>query len=221
MSEGIKRNGFTFYASFYHALHMEHVSDSDRLRLYDAIAEYSLFSVTPNFSDNSMLQMAWLLIEPTLSSSLQKSLNGTKAKGCPKPSMIGNKNAKKLSEDKAKTEQKQTNIDVEIDIDVENDKEYYMEGLETSERRFIHTLGIKNNLLFRIVCEFVRVGAHKGYKKQNFVDTCAKVISYTKDYNIPLDTYLEHATNNILDGGYLAGVCSKDYFKQLKKQLKL
>ena len=85
-----ERNSFTFYLSFEKAI--EHLSDADQLLLYRAISRFSLFGEEPTLS--GFAAMGWELIKPILVKSRTQSINGSKAKGVAKPTMVGNTNAK-------------------------------------------------------------------------------------------------------------------------------
>lgn len=62
------RNGFVFMASYYNA--MTYIPEPDRSKLIEAVLRYGLFDEEPNLPDN--LMGFWMLIEPTLRTSVKK-----------------------------------------------------------------------------------------------------------------------------------------------------
>lgn len=83
----VMQNRFIFYASFYEAL--KELSDKSRLKIYDAICDYALREIEPDFS--GVEKIVFSLIKPKLSANLQRAKNGCKG-GAPK----NNQNARKV-----------------------------------------------------------------------------------------------------------------------------
>jgi len=65
-------NQFSFFRSYYEATSM--LDDADRLAFYDAILEYIFCDKSPGFT--GVKGMAWILIEPNLSTSKKRSHAG-------------------------------------------------------------------------------------------------------------------------------------------------
>lgn len=102
------RSYFTFFRSFQEAI--DQCEESDQLALYRGIVSYALDEIEPTFN-NPLLKVCWTLIRPNLHIGWVRTKNGRKGRGIPKPSMIGNTNAKKennQSKNKANSNQKQT-----------------------------------------------------------------------------------------------------------------
>ncbi len=83
----VMQNRFIFYASFDEAL--KELSDKSRLKIYDAICDYALREIEPDFS--GVEKIVFSLIKPKLSANLQRAKNGCKG-GAPK----NNQNARKV-----------------------------------------------------------------------------------------------------------------------------
>lgn len=93
------QNRFVFYASFYEAL--KELPDKSRLRIYDAICNYALCEIEPQFS--GVEKIVFSLIKPQISANLQRQKNGCLG-GAPK----NNQNARKVDlENNLKTTEKQ------------------------------------------------------------------------------------------------------------------
>ena len=103
----IQRDHFTFFRSFREQIDL--CSDDEQLRLYRAITDFALLHKDTEF-DAPMLQMAWLGIKPHLEAGWTKYNNGSKAKDVPKPTLRGNRNAAKTTENEAKTKLKQNPV---------------------------------------------------------------------------------------------------------------
>lgn len=101
-----EREYFSFFSSFRQQIDL--CDEASQLRLYRAITDYALFERDTEFRE-PMLQIAWLGIKPTLASGWKKYRAGLMGKDVPKPSLRGNKNATKRSENEAETKQKQNN----------------------------------------------------------------------------------------------------------------
>jgi hypothetical protein len=67
-------NSIAFFYSYFEAASM--LEDSQRLRFYDAIAEYAFAGVVPDFSDDLPLRLAWTLVLPNIQSSIKSRQNG-------------------------------------------------------------------------------------------------------------------------------------------------
>ena len=118
-----ERNSFTFYLSFEKAI--SRLDDKNQLSVYRSISRYSLFGENPEV--DGLAAIAWELIKPILDKSRVRSENGKKAKGVPKPNLVGNKNAKnkaktKLNEAESKQDRdrdrKEDKSSFEIDVDM-------------------------------------------------------------------------------------------------------
>ena len=72
-----KRNSFTFYRSFYEAI--KELPEANQLKIYQSIAKYSLEFVEPK-SLKGIDKTVWVLVEPFLSSNINKFKNGLKPK---------------------------------------------------------------------------------------------------------------------------------------------
>lgn len=89
-----ERQSFTFYLSFYKTI--KGLRQRERLLIYDAIVEYSLLGKQPADLPH-IAQLVWNLVEPILSKSRVKFLNGCRGEaygelgGAPK----GNSNARR------------------------------------------------------------------------------------------------------------------------------
>ena len=88
-----ERKSFVFYLSFEKAI--QELDDFNQLSLYRAIVRYSFWGEIPQISGTAAV--VWDLIKPTLDKCRIKSLNGKKALGISKPSLVGNQNAKKAT----------------------------------------------------------------------------------------------------------------------------
>ena len=114
-----ERKSFLFYGSYIDAID-KLKSGSDKLELFYAIAHYGLDQKKPKFN-SELAAMAWVFIEPLLDANYQNYINGTKG-GAP----IGNKNAKKTTQNNRKTTQnnpKQGNVNVNDNVN-DNVNEY-------------------------------------------------------------------------------------------------
>lgn len=102
-----KRFQFTFYNSFYQAIqNLE--SKEDQADFYNAICNYALNGVEPNFT--GMLKMAWELIRPNLESSRKKAEAGKKGgQNKQNESKNDNDNIQELSKIQANDKQNQAN----------------------------------------------------------------------------------------------------------------
>ena len=111
-----ERNSFTFYLSFEKAI--AKLDDKNQLSVYRSISRYSLFGEVPEV--DGLAAIAWELIKPILDKSRIRSENGRKARGVPKPNLIGNKNAK--NEANSKPNEAKTKQDRDRDRDRKEDK---------------------------------------------------------------------------------------------------
>ena len=111
-----ERNSFTFYLSFEKAI--SRLDDKNQLSVYRSISRYSLFGESPEV--DGLAAIAWELIKPILDKSRVRSENGKKAKGVPKPNLVGNKNAK--NEAKTKLNEAESKQDRDRDRDRKEDK---------------------------------------------------------------------------------------------------
>lgn len=102
--DNTKRDRFTFFRSFQEVI--ERCEKDDQLKIYRGIVKFALDGEEPKF-DNPTLEMMWILIKPVLKISEVRRDAGSRGKGVPRPSMLGNQNAAKQSKNKAKSKQKQ------------------------------------------------------------------------------------------------------------------
>ena len=131
MSE--ERNSFTFYLSFEKAI--AKLDDKNQLSVYRSISRYSLFGEVPEV--DGLAAIAWELIKPILDKSRIRSENGRKARGIPKPNLVGNKNAEneansKLNEAKTKLNEAKTKQDRDRDRDRKEDKSSFEIDIDVS-----------------------------------------------------------------------------------------
>lgn len=70
------RDSVLFYRSFYDAL--KNIPDAERLRVYDAIMEYSMYDVDPDLDSTSLA--VFLLIKPQIDANNKRYANGCKAR---------------------------------------------------------------------------------------------------------------------------------------------
>lgn len=70
------RDSVLFYRSFFDAL--RNIPDADRLRVYDAIMEYSMYDVNPDLDGTSLA--VFLLVKPQIDANNKRYVNGCKAK---------------------------------------------------------------------------------------------------------------------------------------------
>ena len=113
-----ERNSFTFYLSFEKAI--AKLDDKNQLSVYRSISRYSLFGENPEV--DGLAAIAWELIKPILDKSRVRSENGRKAKGVPKPNLVGNKNAKNEAKTKLNEAESKQDRDRERDRDRKEDK---------------------------------------------------------------------------------------------------
>lgn len=73
--------GFTFFRSYGDA--SQCLPDEQRLRFYDAMRDFAFDGIVPDFTDDTMLHLAWTLALPNLEKSIQNQINGRKG-GRPK-----------------------------------------------------------------------------------------------------------------------------------------
>lgn len=104
---------FTFFKSYFEAI--EALNDDDqKLQLYRAICEYSIYGREPELEGTA--KAVFIAFKPNLDSSRTKSENGKKG-GAP----IGNKNALKTTKNQPKNNQNQPkNNQLELEIEVED-----------------------------------------------------------------------------------------------------
>ena len=139
------RDCFTFFESFYKSI--QYFRDKDRLRLYEAIIEYGLFGVRPEFDlTKEKERHLYAVFEgtvKTIDSSNKRREAGRRGGlvgngGAP----VGNHNAVKcsaISENNSKTtaNQKQINTDIEeeVEVEVDIDREEEKDGAEKLEEK--------------------------------------------------------------------------------------
>lgn len=70
------RDSIVFYRSFYDAI--KNIPDNDRLMIYDAIMEYSMYDVDPNLEGIPLA--VFLLVKPQIDANNKRYANGCKAK---------------------------------------------------------------------------------------------------------------------------------------------
>ena len=95
-----QREGFTFYRSFRDAIEQIN-TESERLCMYKALADYALDGVEPNVNTlTQMGRLCWIALRPSISAGRKQYLNGLNG-GAP----IGNKNAEKTTQKQPKNKQ--------------------------------------------------------------------------------------------------------------------
>ena len=115
------RSHFTFLRSFRDAI--DYISsEKEELDFYRGILSYAFDRKEPSF-DTPSLKLAWTLIRPILEKGWTNYLNSLSSRGIPKPTMIGNQNAKKQSQIKAKSKPKQSQNKANPSKIKEEDKE--------------------------------------------------------------------------------------------------
>ena len=67
---------FSFFRSIWETGHK--LSDAQRYRLYDAIADFAFAGVIPVFDDDFVLDLCWTNIRPNIAASVQRSIDGSK-----------------------------------------------------------------------------------------------------------------------------------------------
>lgn len=117
------RDTFIFYRSFKES--MNDLSDTDKLLMYEAIADYSLDLKEPALS--GFPKALFSLIRPILDANIQRWKNGRKG-GAP----IGNINAKKTTEKQPKNNRNSTEKQPNKDKDVNKDKEYNIKNKDVN-----------------------------------------------------------------------------------------
>ena len=114
-----KTNGFRWLPSYYIAV--RDLPDSDRLALYDAIADYGFGNDVNELSP--MLKAIFSLIQPTLDKSIKfedkQKTNGVKG-GRPKAKPKETQNGFGFSEGKPKETQTDFGENLDIDVDIDN-----------------------------------------------------------------------------------------------------
>ena len=113
------RESFMFYKSYRDAGQM--IPEEDRLKFYEIIFEYGLTGKEPEDTGNPLIDMALKFIRPLIKANIQNYVNGKKG-GAPSESMKGNQNAKKQTENKPKSNPKQTENKGKVNVKV-NDKD--------------------------------------------------------------------------------------------------
>lgn len=117
------RDTFIFYRSFKES--MNDLSDTDKLLMYEAIADYSLDLKEPALS--GFPKALFSLIRPILDANIQRWKNGRKG-GAP----IGNINAKKTTEKQPRNNRNSTEKQPNKDKDVNKDKEYNIKNKDVN-----------------------------------------------------------------------------------------
>lgn len=106
---------------------MNDLSDTDKLLMYEAIADYSLDLKEPALS--GFPKALFSLIRPILDANIQRWKNGRKG-GAP----IGNINAKKTTEKQPRNNRNSTEKQPNKDKDVNKDKEYNIKNVNIEDK---------------------------------------------------------------------------------------
>lgn len=132
------RESFLFYRSYRKAAHR--LPEKARLDFYEKLFDYGLDGVEPDDTGDPLTDMALDLIRPLIAANLKNYINGCKG-GAPSETMKGNQNAKKITENKPKTNRKQTqnkgNVndkDNEKEKDKEKDKDNANDNVKEKEK---------------------------------------------------------------------------------------
>ena len=110
------RDSVLFYRSFYDAL--RNIPDDERLRVYDAIMEYSMYDVEPDLDGTSLA--VFLLVKPQIDANNKRYANGCKAKR----NQDGTKLDAKHNQESTKPEAKEKEKEKEKVKEKEKDKTY-------------------------------------------------------------------------------------------------
>ena len=124
----MERKQFTFFHSFREALAL--IDDPlERVQAYDIIADYALDGIEPQWNQlPKIIQMAFLLIKPTLDSSKEKARIGAKGGTAKQSASTTEANCKQpVTEDESEKE-KEIEIEKEIEKDTETETETENKG---------------------------------------------------------------------------------------------
>lgn len=97
------RDSVLFYRSFYDAL--KNIPDDDRLRVYDAIMEYSMYDVEPDLDGTSLA--VFLLVKPQIDANNKRYANGCKAKRNQDGTKLDANHNQELTKPEAKEKEKE------------------------------------------------------------------------------------------------------------------
>ena len=125
----MERKQFTFYQSFREALAL--IEDPmERLMAYEIIVGYALDGIAPQLDTfPKIVQMAYMLIKPTLESSKRKAQGGMNGTPCKQNEKIGERcrkdheKEKEVEKDKEKDKEVETEIETEIETETESKSE--------------------------------------------------------------------------------------------------
>lgn len=170
-----KRFQFTFYNSFYQAIqNLE--SKEDQADFYNAICNYALNGVEPNFT--GMLKMAWELIRPNLESSRKKAEAGKKG-GQNKQNESKNDNGNIQGLSKIQANKKQSNFCLSENLskdkikDKDKDKDKDKVKIEEKEKKEEKSKNLDDFIDWQYV--------EDEYKKGDFDFDLVKFWTYWKD----------------------------------------
>ena len=126
----MERTQFTFYESFAKAL-ARIKKKTDRADAYDAICNYALYGIEPDFSlISDSVAIAFELIRPNLDASKRKAENGKRGGATKQTASKTEANASKAEANESKTKQiasekeNEREIESEKENEIENEKEY-------------------------------------------------------------------------------------------------
>lgn len=97
------RDSVLFYRSFYDAL--RNIPDDERLRVYDAIMEYSMYDVEPDLDGTSLA--VFLLVKPQIDANNKRYANGCKAKRNQNGTKLDAKHNQESTKPEAKEKEKE------------------------------------------------------------------------------------------------------------------
>lgn len=126
----MERTQFTFYESFAKAL-ARIKKKTDRADAYDAICNYALYGIEPDFAlISDSVAIAFELIRPNLDASKRKAENGKRGGATKQTASKTEANASKVEANESKTKQStsekenEREIESEKENEIEKEKEY-------------------------------------------------------------------------------------------------
>lgn len=139
---------FSFYRNYYELI--KYLPEKERLKLYDAVIEYVFEDKEPQLE--KLLKGIWINLKMCLDTSKNNSLRSI-GKGAP----LGNQNAsKKQTENKPKTNQKQT-----------NNISYFLFLISNNKYKYIN----KDNDIYKKIYEWLE---YKQERKEKYTETGLK-----------------------------------------------
>lgn len=128
----MERKQFTFFHSFREATAL--IEDPlERVLAYDTIADYALYGTEPQWDTlPKIVQMAFMLIKPTLDSSNRKAQGGMNGRPFKQTAKI----EERYHKDNAKEKEKEIEKEIENEIENEIETEKEVEGNDADFARF-------------------------------------------------------------------------------------